>query len=123
MTTLDTGTKLAVERTRLAQERTTMAWVRTAASLISFGFTIYKFFQIEQKGLEPGSGLIGSRGFAAIMICTGVGALVLAAVQHHKNLHEMRENYGALPASVAGPVAWLVGLLGLLALLGVVYRV
>jgi len=123
MTTLDTGTKLAVERTRLAQERTTMAWVRTAASLISFGFTIYKFFQIEQKGIEPGSGLIGSRGFAAIMICTGVGALVLAAVQHHKNLHEMRENYGALPTSVAGPVAWLVGLLGLLALLGVVYRV
>ena len=123
MTTLDTGTKLAVERTRLAQERTTMAWVRTAASLISFGFTIYKFFQIEQKGLEPGAGLIGSRGFAAIMICTGVGALVLAAVQHHKNLHEMQNNYGALPKSVAGPVAWLVGLLGVLALLGVLYRV
>lgn len=99
-----------------------MAWVRTAASLISFGFTIYKFFQIEQKGLETGA-LIGSRGFAAIMICTGVGALVLAAVQHHKSLHEMKENYGALPKSVAGPVAWLVGLLGLLALLGVVYRV
>ena len=85
--------------------------------------TIYKFFQTEQKGLEPGSGLIGSRGFAAIMICTGVGALVPAAVQHHKNLHEMSETYGALPTSVAGPVAWLVGLLGLLALLGVVYRV
>ena len=123
MSTLDTGTKLAVERTRLAQERTTMAWVRTAASLISFGFTIYKFFQIEQKGLEAGTGLIGSRGFAAIMICTGVGALVLAAVQHHKSLHEMKETYGALPRSVAGPVAWLVGVLGLLALLGVIYRV
>jgi len=123
MTTLDTGTKLAVERTRLAQERTTMAWVRTAASLISFGFTIYKFFQIEEKGLHTGTGLIGSRGFAGIMICTGVGALVLAAVQHHKSLHEMRDNYGPLPKSVAGPVAWLVGLLGLLALLGVVYRV
>ena len=26
-----------------------MAWVRTAASLISFGFTIYKFFQFELK--------------------------------------------------------------------------
>jgi putative membrane protein len=123
MTTLDTGTKLAVERTRLAQERTTMAWVRTAASLISFGFTIYKFFQIEQKGLETGSGLIGSRSFAAIMICTGISALVMAAVQHHKNLHEMKESYGPLPKSVAGPVAWLVGLLGLLALAGVLYRV
>jgi putative membrane protein len=123
MITLDTGTKLAVERTRLAQERTTMAWVRTAASLISFGFTIYKFFQIEQKGLETGSGLIGSRGFAVIMICTGVCALVIAAVQHHKTLQEMKESYGPMPKSVAGPVAWLVGLLGVLALVGVLYRV
>ena len=123
MTTLDAGTKLAVERTRLAQERTTMAWVRTAASLISFGFTIYKFFQIEQRGLETGGGLIGSRGFAMIMICTGVGALVLAALQHHKNLRGMEQDYGTLPKSVAGPVAWLVGLLGLLALAGVLFKV
>jgi putative membrane protein len=38
------ATKLAVERTRLAYERTLMAWVRTATSLISFGFTLFKFF-------------------------------------------------------------------------------
>ena len=44
---LDAGTRLAVERTRLAHERTLMAWVRTATSLISFGFTIYKFFEFE----------------------------------------------------------------------------
>ena len=44
---LDSGTKLAVDRTWLAHERTMLAWVRTAASLISFGFTIYKFFQLE----------------------------------------------------------------------------
>jgi putative membrane protein len=123
MTTLDTGTKLAVERTRLAHERTMMAWVRTAASLISFGFTIYKFFQIERKGLEPGNGLIGSRGFALIMICTGVFALVIAAVQHHANLREMKESYGMLRKSVAGPVAGLVGVLGLLAIAGVLFQV
>ena len=123
MTTLDTGTKLAVERTRLAHERTMMAWVRTAASLISFGFTIYKFFQIEQKGLDAGTGLIGSRGFALIMICTGVFALVIAAVQHHASLRELKENYGLLPKSVAGPVAGLIGLLGLLAIAGVLFQV
>jgi putative membrane protein len=122
MTTLDTGTKLAVERTRLSHERTMMAWVRTAASLISFGFTIYKFFQIEEKGLETG-GLIGSRGFALIMICTGVFALVIAAVQHHANLREMKESYGMLPKSVAGPVAGLIGVLGLLAIAGVLFQV
>jgi putative membrane protein len=39
------NTDLAFERTVLAYERTLMAWIRTAISLISFGFTIYKFFQ------------------------------------------------------------------------------
>ena len=33
--TLDTSTRLAVERTRLANERTLMAWIRTSTSLIA----------------------------------------------------------------------------------------
>jgi putative membrane protein len=41
---LPMNNRLALDRTRLAYERTLMAWIRTAASLISFGFTIYKFF-------------------------------------------------------------------------------
>ena len=52
---LDTGTKLALDRTWLAHERTMLAWVRTAASLISFGFTIYKFFQLELGKQATGS--------------------------------------------------------------------
>ena len=52
---LDVGTRLAVDRTALAHERTLMAWIRTAASLISFGFTIYKFFDFELKGQTTAS--------------------------------------------------------------------
>src|SRR4051794_10744475 len=48
--------ELAVDRTWLGYERTLMAWVRTAASLISFGFSIYKFFQFE-KGEGGASGI------------------------------------------------------------------
>ena len=40
-----TNEELALRRTFLAHERTLMAWIRTSVSLISFGFTIYKFFQ------------------------------------------------------------------------------
>jgi uncharacterized membrane protein YidH (DUF202 family) len=40
-------TALAMDRTWLAHERTLMAWVRSAASMISFGFTVYKVFQYE----------------------------------------------------------------------------
>jgi len=57
---LSTSTKLAIERTRLAHERTLMAWVRTATSLISFGFTVYKFVQYlrESQG-APRAGQLG----------------------------------------------------------------
>ena len=44
--TLDLSTKLAFERTWAAYERTMLAWIRTAASLITFGFSVYKFFEI-----------------------------------------------------------------------------
>ena len=49
---LDIATKLAFDRTRAAYERTMMAWIRTATSLITFGFTIYKFFQIEAPSAD-----------------------------------------------------------------------
>ena len=50
---VDNATMLAFERTRLAHERTLIAWLRTAISMISFGFTIYKFFQA-QADQDPG---------------------------------------------------------------------
>ena len=118
---LDTGTRLAIERTRLASERTMMAWVRTATSLISFGFTIYKFFQIELR-TPPVHAIIGPRGFAIIMISIGLLGLLLAGVQHHSSLKLMKAEFGDIPRSVAGPVATVVALLGVLALITVVLR-
>jgi putative membrane protein len=122
---LDTGTRLAVDRTRLAYERTMMAWVRTATSLISFGFTIYKFFQLELKGpaLVGADRMLGARGFALIMITTGITALILSGLQHRASLQDLANTYGPVPRSVAGPVAALVGVLGLFALIGVIARV
>jgi putative membrane protein len=120
---LDTGTRLAVDRTRLAYERTMMAWIRTAASLISFGFTIYKFFELEVQVPERAGRLIGARGFALMLILTGLVALLLAGLQHRESLKLMRQMYGVLPRSVSGPVAGLVGLLGVLAFAGVLLRV
>lgn len=47
------STQLALDRTWLAHERTLMAWVRTAVSMISFAFTIFKFFQFEAARGTP----------------------------------------------------------------------
>ncbi len=63
----DDRTRLAVTRTVAALDRTLMAWIRTATSLISFGFTIYKFFQAlrESSGCEPRSPISWVRALSA----------------------------------------------------------
>jgi len=120
---LDAGTRLAVDRTRLAYERTLMAWVRTGTSLISFGFTIYKFFEFESgKGAVAASHLLTPRQFGMIMIGTGLTALALATVDHARNMRRMRDEYGAAGRSVAMAVAVIVSGMGLLALAAASFR-
>ena len=112
----DSGTRLAVDRTRLAYERTMMAWVRTGTSLISFGFTIYKFFQYQtEHGVATSRGVLGPRGFALMMIGTGLVALLLSAFEHGQSMKGLRASYGPQPRSVAGVVAVIVSVMGLLA--------
>src|SRR6476620_4489151 len=120
---LSTSTKLALERTRLAHERALMAWVRTATSLISFGFTIYKAFEyLRQRQPDVARGVLGPRNFSLVLIGLGIGALVLATVQHRADLHRLEARYGALPRSTAAIVATIVSLLGIVALILVFLR-
>jgi putative membrane protein len=123
---MDAGTRLAVDRTRLAHERTLMAWVRTAVSMISFGFTIYKFFQLE-LGDRPqiDRAILGPRGFAIFMIAIGILALLVSTIQHRSSLRMLRAEYGdAVPVlSLSSVVAGLFGVLGLIALAAVLLRV
>ena len=112
-------TDLAFERTMLAHERTLMAWVRTAASLISFGFTIYKFFDYlgqSQKATQAGE-RFGPREFAMAMIGVGLVTLVLAIVEHHHSRRALREAGGVVRRSLAELMALLVAGLGLFGLL------
>jgi inner membrane protein YidH len=123
-THLDESTALAVERTRLAHERTLMAWVRTSVSLISFGFTIYKFFQYLREGAQgsPVAHALNPRRFGMSMIVVGLFMLVVATVQHRRDLRVLDGRYGKGPRSLASIVAILVGALGILALVGVLLR-
>jgi putative membrane protein len=123
---MDAPTRLAVDRTRLAYERTLMAWVRTAVSMISFGFTIYKFFQLELGDRPPiDRPVLGPRGFAIIMIAIGVLALLVSTIQHRWSLRMLRAEYGdgVSALSLVSLVAGLFGALGLIALAAVILRV
>jgi putative membrane protein len=120
---LPDATRLALERTRLAYERTLMAWTRTATSLISFGFTIYKFFQYLREERQPvEAGFLGPRGFALLMIGIGLVALVFATVEHRQSMKALRAGYGPVPYSIAAVVAGLIALLGVAGLLSVLLQ-
>ena len=117
---LDTATRLAFERTRVAYERTMMAWIRTATSLITFGFSVYKFFEIEEG--RGRSILITPRKFGLILIAIGLLSLLLGLVEHGRDLKGLRVQYVDMPRSVSAWVGLLVGALGLLALIAVILR-
>jgi putative membrane protein len=119
---LDTPTQLAFERTRVAYDRTLMASVRTATSLITFGFTVYKFFQLELPGKDKSFQIIGARGFGLIMICIGLLSLLISAIEYRKYMRNMRKEYCDMPRSSTGLVAGLIALLGILALLVLILR-
>jgi putative membrane protein len=121
---LPAATKLAVDRTRLAYERTLMAWVRTSASMISFGFTIYKGLQYlrDNARTPPPQHVIGPPEFAMGLIAIGVISLGLASLEHRHNMNALRKEYGPIPTSVAAVVAFLLSILGVLSLIAVALR-
>lgn len=119
---LDTSTKLAYDRTRLAYENTMMAWVRTATSLITFGFSVYKFFEFDTKGASHIDRLITPRIFGMTMIIFGVVSLFAATVQHVMSMRHLRAQDPAVPRSIAALLAGLISILGIFALIAVFFR-
>jgi len=121
----DTGTRLAYERTSLAMERTywaaertLMGWIRTALSMISFGFTIGKLGQtlkeIQVSALR-GVHMVGIDSIAHFLVILGTAALLAAAVQYSRRVHELCEQGLRRKPSIAFWVALVLCLMGLVA--------
>ena len=110
--------QLAAERTFLAHERTLMAWIRTSASLITFGFTLYKlfFYLHEQNPIRPPEHLLGARNFGLLLIVMGVLTLALATWQHQRHMKRLRAYYEGAPFSLSLVVAGLIAGVGFVAL-------
>jgi putative membrane protein len=117
---LDVPTRLAYDRTRLACERTMLAWVRTATALISFGFSIYSFFQFQLK--DQREHLISPREVGLFMITCGLASLVAGAVQHMLNMRHIRAQWPDAPRSPAAVLAGVMALLGLTILIATLAR-
>jgi putative membrane protein len=106
---LSLGDQLAIQRTALALERTQMASVRTAVSLISFGFTISKFFQqLRAQGMLAGTGH-GSRSVGLWLITIGTGFIFFASIQHVISRRALKAP-GISFSLILGIVIFLLGL-------------
>ncbi|HTE23305.1 YidH family protein [Flavitalea sp.] len=114
--------ELAVERTLLAHERTLLAWVRTAISMISFGFTIYKFFQETSKTPEGAERWVSPRIVGMTMISFGILALMLAHWQQQLAMRKLKKNSPDLQRSISSILSTLVLVFGLLLFLGALFR-
>ena len=119
---LDDSTRLAFERTRNSFENTMMSWIRTATSLITFGFSIYKFFQIEAPSEKQQNYLIGPREFALALVSIGLFSLLLATIENRRNIRALGAQYAGKRRSLAVLVAALISILGVFALLAMIFR-
>jgi putative membrane protein len=114
-TELSRNDSMAVDRTRMAAERTLMAWTRTALSLISFGFTIYKFMQALQDQSEvPVLRPQAPRNVGLTLIGLGTCALIAACIQHWKYMKALNPQYSYKLWDLSFIVAILLTLIGLL---------
>lgn len=117
-------TDMAVERTALANDRTLMAWIRTAVSLISFGFTIYKFFQEIAKGDESyvHSRILSAREVGMIMITFGLLGLFFAILQYRTSMKSLKAAGTKLPKSYTMILAVLILIFGFMLFLSALFR-
>jgi len=109
-------TDLSVERTFMAAGRTLMAWIRTALSMISFGFTIYKFLQAAaQTSGGPIIKTMGPRRLGLFLIAMGVISVVLGSVEYFQSVSRLDRLSPAAykPMNFSFIMGMLIGLLGL----------
>ena len=119
---LDDSTRIAYESMRASYERIMMSWIGTATSLITFGFSLYKFFQLEAPSEKQQNYLIGPREFALALVSIGLFSLLLATVEHRQAVRALAAQYGTKRRSLAGVVGVLISILGICALVAMIFR-
>ncbi len=114
--------RLELERTHIAYEQSMMTWIRTAITLITFGFTIYKFFQLELPGRAEKSRLLGPREFAVMLVAMGLISLVLATLEHRRSQRVLKQQWPDAPRSLALWLGAMISILGTLAFIAMIFR-
>jgi putative membrane protein len=73
----------------MSADRTLMSVIRTSLSLISFGFTIFQFFQkLRDQSVLTEAG--PARNFGTTLVALGICMLVLGIIYHVQFMLELR---------------------------------
>ncbi|HKA23887.1 MAG TPA: DUF202 domain-containing protein [Candidatus Eisenbacteria bacterium] len=88
---------MSFQRTRLSAERTLMSVIRTSISLISFGFTIFQFFQ-KLKASDVIKAAAAPSRFGQMLVWLGIGILILGIVYHLQFMRGLRQEREAMRA-------------------------
>ena len=117
-------TDAAMTRTRMAAERTLMAWIRTSLSMISFGFTILKFFEFLHEAQGPLGKFHGERARHLGLVLISLGTLIMIpAIFQNRNLMKSLSSLdGRSSWSLSLVVAILVGGFGFFAFASSIFQ-
>ncbi|WP_380872695.1 hypothetical protein ACFB49_36120 [Sphingomonas sp. DBB INV C78] len=78
-------------RTIMAADRTLMAWIRTSLSMLSFGFTIYKFLDGMAKASDqPLPHPESPQRVGLFLVGMGVAAIILGTFSYWATLKDLK---------------------------------
>ena len=128
-------TGMSFQRTRMSAERTLMSMIRTSLSLIAFGFTIFQFFgALKQANVLAGTSH-APRDFGIALVVLGTAMLAVGIFYHVQFMLGLRGERSRLaakglihgesgfPVSLTLIVSILLMLIGLLAIISMIFRV
>ena len=118
--------EMAVERTLMATDRSMMAWVRTGLALISFGFTIYKFLDIQRQQLIEAGKIVpavsGPKVFGLLMIGIGILSLVMGTVEYLETIRSYRMQSRIRRSMYSLYLSAIITVIGIILFAGIIFQ-
>jgi uncharacterized membrane protein YidH (DUF202 family) len=108
----------------MSADRTLMSVIRTSLSLISFGFTIFQFFQ-KMRDAGTITHAAAPRNFGTMLVLLGIVMLVVGIIYERTAMREAGLIYAEsrFPPSMTLIAALLLLLIGIFAIISMVFQI